>query len=790
MMRLNLLFILPLLVLLGACNRDPKVVCKKYVDNGNKYFDRGKYNEASIMYRNALKKDPRYSDAYYHLGLVDLKLGLYGEAQRSLIRAVETDTEKKNNDAVVKLADLYLARYMLNPQANKGLIAEIKDLTKRLTDKDPNSYDGFRLTGYMDLLTSTPGDAAQAEKNRKQAIVDFYKANQVKPYQPELVFILAQNLFMDGRTEEAERLSKELLERQKTYDPVYNLLYGYYIRTNQAGPAEELLKKKVAYNPGQGVYLVQLAAHYRFTKREAEMTSVLARLTGDPKTFPNGQLLVGDFYFQMRELDKALQAYEQGEKSAPAKEKGVYEKRMVEVLSVQGKNDQAAKLVTSLMKADSKDPETLAMHASLLLRGNDQAQAQTVINELQPLIAKESNQRRSAVLHYYLARAYRLKGDQASLEQARLQYQESLSIQSGSSQAMIQTAKLELAQLELARGDNQKAVQQVDEVLVRDPGNLGARLIRTSGLMNMGELDKARSELILMTKAFPNSNDVRYQLAYLDLKQEHYKEAEAGFEALRQMNDPRGLSGIIQSKTAQKQFPEAIRFLQDQLKKQPDRDDVRMALAQVEMQVGKFPEAIRDFQMLLDKNPKALGIYVRLGEAKRMSGDIKGAEDTLEKVRQQLPNDPVPVLELAMLYDVTGRNEMARKEYEKVLKMDPNNEVALNNLAYSQADDGVDLDNALAYAKRAQQRRPADPNVKDTLGLIYIKKNLTDDGLRLLTELVQTEPKIATYRLHLAMALYQKGDKTQAKKELESAMQLKPTDKEQTRIKELKAKIG
>src|SRR5229473_819121 len=125
MMRLNLWFILPLLVLIGACSRDPKVVCKKYVDNGNKYYDRGKYKEASIMYRNALKKDPRYSDAYYHLGLVDLKLGLYGEAQRSLIRAVETDTEKKNSDAVVKLADLYLARFVMNPQGNKGSLPEI-----------------------------------------------------------------------------------------------------------------------------------------------------------------------------------------------------------------------------------------------------------------------------------------------------------------------------------------------------------------------------------------------------------------------------------------------------------------------------------------------------------------------------------------------------------------------------------------------------------------------------------------------------------------------------------------
>ena len=789
-MRLNLLFLLPLLVFVGACNRDPKVVCKRYVDNGNKYYDKGKYKEASIMYRNALKKDPRFSDAYYRLGLVDLRLGLYGEAQRALLRAIETDTEKKNPDAMVKLADIYVARYATNPQPNKGLIPEIKDLAKKLTDRDPNSYDGYRLNGYISMVNASGGDPAVISKNRKQAIDFFYKAQQVKPYQPELIFILAQNLFLDGRAEEAEKLGKELIERQKNYDAMYNLLYAYYIRSNQAGPAEELLKKKIAYNPGVGQYQVQLASHYRITNRPADTNAVLARLTSDTKTYPNGQILVGDFYFQFRDLDNAYKAYEQGVKTAPAAEKAVYEKRMVEALTVQGKNEEAAKLITTLMKQDSKDPETLAMHAALLLRGDDKAQAQTVINELQPLLAKETNQRRSAVLHYYLARAYRLKGDQASMEQARLQYQESLNIQGGSTTPMVQTAKLELAQLELIRGDNQKAVQHAEDVLAKEPGNQVARLVRTNGWMNMGELDKCRSELIAMSKVFPKSSDVRYQMALLDLRQENYKEAEAGFEALRQANDPRGLAGIIQSKTAQKQFPEAIKFLQDTLRQHPERDDVRLALAEVEVQVQKYPEAIKEFQTLVDKNPKAVGIYLRMGEARRMSGDIKGAEETLEKVRLQVPNDPVPVLELAMLYDVTGRNEMARKEYEKVLKMDPNNEFALNNLAYSQADDGVDLDNALAYAKRAQQRRPADPNIKDTLGLIYIKKNLTDDGLRLFSELVQSEPNRATYRLHLAMALYQKGDNTQAKRELQTALQFKPTDKEQTRIKELMAKIG
>jgi Flp pilus assembly protein TadD len=148
------------------------------------------------------------------------------------------------------------------------------------------------------------------------------------------------------------------------------------------------------------------------------------------------------------------------------------------------------------------------------------------------------------------------------------------------------------------------------------------------------------------------------------------------------------------------------------------------------------------------------------------------------------------VLELALLYNRAGRDEEARKTYEEVIKLQPDNVEALNNLAYLKADDGVDLDQALAYAQRAQQKRPNDPNVIDTLALIYIRKNLTDDSVRMLRDLVSKTPGNATFHLHLALALYQKGDRPEAKKELQTALRNKPTDREQGKIKELLAKVG
>ena len=90
MKRVPLLLVIPLLFLLAACNTDPKAASRRYVDNGNKYFTRGKFKEASIMYRRALNKDARYGEAWYRLGLTDMQLGIPSEAARAFSRARDT----------------------------------------------------------------------------------------------------------------------------------------------------------------------------------------------------------------------------------------------------------------------------------------------------------------------------------------------------------------------------------------------------------------------------------------------------------------------------------------------------------------------------------------------------------------------------------------------------------------------------------------------------------------------------------------------------------------------------
>src|SRR5260221_1587669 len=84
----SILSCLLLLAVSVSCSRDPNVIKARYLQNGNKYFERGKYKEASIMYRTALQKDQKFGEAYYRLALAELKTEQPFAAVQSLRRAV------------------------------------------------------------------------------------------------------------------------------------------------------------------------------------------------------------------------------------------------------------------------------------------------------------------------------------------------------------------------------------------------------------------------------------------------------------------------------------------------------------------------------------------------------------------------------------------------------------------------------------------------------------------------------------------------------------------------------
>jgi tetratricopeptide (TPR) repeat protein len=132
-------------------------------------------------------------------------------------------------------------------------------------------------------------------------------------------------------------------------------------------------------------------------------------------------------------------------------------------------------------------------------------------------------------------------------------------------------------------------------------------------------------------------------------------------------------------------------------------------------------------------------------------------------------NDVPALMQLAMIQTQLKHFDEARDAYEKVLTVNPNLALALNNLAVLYSDQFGQLDKAYDLAKKAAEIARNEPHVADTLGWIAFKKADYGDALRALQESAAKLPDSPEVQYHLGMAHYMLGDEEPASIALKKA---------------------
>ncbi len=142
-----------------------------------------------------------------------------------------------------------------------------------------------------------------------------------------------------------------------------------------------------------------------------------------------------------------------------------------------------------------------------------------------------------------------------------------------------------------------------------------------------------------------------------------------------------------------------------------------------------------------------------------------------------------------MIYDAQRKYDNAKEYYRKGLKINPNFAPAANNLAYLYAEKGGNVDEALNLAQSAKEQFPDDPNISDTLGWVYYKKNVFSHAivyLKKANDKIQNNPMM---RYHLGMAYYKNREKENARRELKKALELDPKFSGSEETKEVLSKL-
>jgi len=164
----------------------------------------------------------------------------------------------------------------------------------------------------------------------------------------------------------------------------------------------------------------------------------------------------------------------------------------------------------------------------------------------------------------------------------------------------------------------------------------------------------------------------------------------------------------------------------------------------------KFPDAIPFLTKSYDlKANTYTGLY--LATSYKNNNERQKAIDFLQEELTQTPKNKAYRKYLAQL-NITTTPENAIKQYTLIVKDDPRDVTALNNLAWMLLQQGRQTE-ALHYGKQAAEIAPNNPQVLDTLGLILLKKELIPEAMKVLTMANKALPNDVEILIHLARAM-------------------------------------
>ncbi|MBN1929487.1 MAG: tetratricopeptide repeat protein [Chlorobiaceae bacterium] len=160
------------------------------------------------------------------------------------------------------------------------------------------------------------------------------------------------------------------------------------------------------------------------------------------------------------------------------------------------------------------------------------------------------------------------------------------------------------------------------------------------------------------------------------------------------------------------------------------------------------------------------------------TGSPKKAVEVLEQaVGAGKENSDTPLLvrahiTLALACDALGMKDRSRQAYEMVLRLDPHNTLAMNNLAYMLAEEGIRLNQALFLATNAVMLEPDNGVYLDTLGWVNFKLGQYERARILLERAVGIGVDEAEVYRHLGEVYRKLGNEPKAREMLEKARAL------------------
>ncbi len=370
--------------------------------------------------------------------------------------------------------------------------------------------------------------------------------------------------------------------------------------------------------------------------------------------------------------------------------------------------------------------------------------------------------------------------------------------------ALLGQAHLMLEETSLARENLTKAV-------TLSPNLYQAHLALAILDASSGRTRDARLRLEELLKQAPTNLGTLGMLLNLQAADRDWDGSDQTLSRIREAGANRFVADLAEGNLyqARLQWDKAVTAFERASALAPDAPEPIFALVRIDARLGKLAQAHNRLSGMIAKNSEHPFAHGLLGEILILKGDPVRAEQEFRLATALKPNWGTPWVnwvtlklsqkryeeagdilqhglrinptseELRLLYashlGERGQFDRAILEYETILKQNPRQLMAANNLAsilVDQKGDAKSLDRALALSRDFEQRAP-NPFFLDTLGWVHLKMGHQDDAIRFIQRAVAEAPQHPILNYHLGMAHFIAGHRLEAQTHLKKALNTK-----------------
>ncbi|MET0517522.1 MAG: XrtA/PEP-CTERM system TPR-repeat protein PrsT [Burkholderiaceae bacterium] len=679
-----------------------------------------------------------------------------------------------NKDVAGAEAELQVLRELAprNPQVkfftavmalDKGDLKLADEQAQALLKQMPDYVPALQLSGTVALRQ---GAFVQAE-------ADFTKALTAAPGNARLRLLLAQTSLRLGDSAKAIRLLQTLADASPPQWEPNALMAQALLMSGDAAKAETFFARAAKLNPKDTRSRTALAmAHVANGKTEQQGFDEL-RTISDGDTGPIADLAMISALTRKKDLDGALRAIAQLEKKQAGQPLAPYLRGQTELQ--RGARAQArAAFEDALKRAPGYVPAAMSIAAMDIADGKPELARQ----RFEKMVADDPKDVKSSMALLRL----RMQ-DGAPKEQLLQLLRQTIQASPGDP-----APRLALATLLMEQKDFKAAAAAAQEGLSAVPDNLELLDLLGQAQFLGGDVNQATTTYNKMASLSSNSPLPATRLAEMSVAQKDPAAATQYFKkalALKPDHLP-ALRGLMTLEVAAGRPASALAIARTVQAQSGTQASGFVLEGDLQSGQKEWAEAARAYRSGLER--QALPeIAIKLHRVLLAGGRADEALKLEQQWLKQHPKDAVFVYHLADTALAKSDFMLAQQYYETVLRLVPDQPLALNNLAWLL--NRARKPDALTYALRANKLAPKEPAFMDTLAEIYASNEQLPKAIEIQQAAVAAGPDIAVHRLHLARYYLVADDKARAKAELTRLAALGDKFSEQAEVKAMLAKL-